>query len=103
MEKNYNIPYSKITVLGENAIKPYWYYRNGLIHIRYTVDRAIKLSDAEVAKLKVAMTSANDKQEALAKAWSFFANTACYPIIEDGIAEIDKRIEDVKNGSKSRG
>jgi hypothetical protein len=38
--------------MKERMIKPYWYFRNGYIHCRYTVDRAIKLTDAEVRRLK---------------------------------------------------
>ena len=77
---------------GETAIKPYYYYRNGALHARYTVDRAIELTSTEGAKLKVDMTT-GDKQEVLGKAWNFFENTVCKPIIEDGIAYIDKRLK----------
>jgi hypothetical protein len=95
--KDYNIPNTKLTVDGETAIKPYWYLRRDLLHIRYTVDRCIKLSDSEVTGLKLTMTAENDKQKSLAKAWSFFANTVKRAIIKDGIAEIDKYMEE-RNG-----
>lgn len=100
--KDYNIPNSKLTVNGETAIKPYWYLRRNLLHIRYTVDRCIKLSDSEVAGLKLSLTAEGDKQNVLAKAWSFFANTVGRPIIKDGIAEIDKYMEE-RNGAGHRG
>lgn len=98
MEKNYNIPNSKIVVNNETAIKPYWYYRNKLFHIRYTVDRCIELSDSEAAALKETLSNTCDKQEALAKSWNFFAEIVKRPIINDGIAEIDKRMKEAKNG-----
>lgn len=97
--KDYTIPNSKLMVDDENAIKPYWYLRRNLLHIRYTVDRCIKLSDSEVAGLKLTMTAEGDKQTTLAKAWSFFANTVKRPIIKDGIAEIDKYMEE-RNGAE---
>lgn len=91
----------KMYVNGETAIKPYGYLRNGLLHVRYTVDRAIELTPTEVAKLKVDMTS-GDKQAVLLKAWNFFEVCVCKPIIQDGIAEIDKRIKESKeNGRKN--
>lgn len=77
---------------GETAIKPYYYLRCGVLHVRYTVDRAIELSPAEVAKLKVDMTT-GDKQEVLGKTWNFFEYTVEKPIIEDGIAYVDKRLK----------
>ena len=77
---------------GETAIKPYYYFRCGVLHARYTVDRVIELSSTEVAKLKVDMTTGN-KQEVLGKAWNFFENTVEKPIIKDGIAYIDEKIE----------
>ena len=77
---------------GETAIKPYYYLRNGALHARYTVDRAIELSSTESAKLKVDLTTGN-KQEVLGKAWNFFENTVEKPIIEDGIALVDERFK----------
>ena len=97
--KDYTIPNAKLMVDGENAIKPYWYLRRNLLHIRYAVDRCIKLSDSEVAGLKLTMTAEGDKQTTLAKAWGFFANTVKRPIIKDGIAEIDKYMEE-RNGAE---
>ena len=79
---------------GETAIKPYWYYRNGLLHVRYNVDRCIELTTAEVTKLKVDLSAGTDKQEILAKLWNLLTVTMERPIIMDGIAEIDKRLKD---------
>ena len=77
----------------EIAIKPYYFYRNGLLHIRYNVDRCIELSQSEQAGLKVTLASTYDKQTALAKAWNFFTTCVKKPIIRDGVAEVEKRIK----------
>lgn len=77
---------------GETAIKPYYYLRCGVLHARYTVDRATELTSTEVAKLKVDMATGG-KQEVLGKAWNFFEYTVGKPIIEDGIAYVDKRLK----------
>lgn len=90
---------SQVYVEGELAIKPYYYFRNGYLHIRYNVDRAIELSEAEALKLKNDMTaSPADKQSVLAKAWNFFEKTVCKPVIHDGLKEIEKK--GVFNGYK---
>ena len=91
---------SQVYVEGELAIKPYYYFRNGYLHIRYNVDRVIKLSETESAKLKLEMTAnPADKQSVLAKAWSFFEKTVCKPVIHDGLKEIEKK--GIFNGHKS--
>jgi len=85
----------------EIAMKPYYYYRNGLLHIRYNVDRCVELSEAEKSGLLVTLASTYDKQTALAKAWNFFTTCVKKPIIRDGIAEIERRIkqsEEKRNG-----
>ena len=94
--------YDKRTYInGETAIKPYYYFRNGSLHVRYTVDRCMKLSSSEVAKLKDELTaSPSYKQSVLKKAWSFFSVTVGKEIIHDGIAELEKQIKGFKNGHK---
>lgn len=77
---------------GETAIKPYYYFRCGVLHVRYTVDRAIELSPAEIAKLKVDMTT-GEKQEVLGKTWNMLEHCVERPIIEDGIAYVDKKLK----------
>ena len=89
-------------ICGETAIKPYYYMRNGLEHVRYTVDRCVKLTPSEVAKLKVDITANPEKkQEILEKMWSFLTVTADREVIPDGIAELEKRIKDYENGLKN--
>lgn len=79
-------------VEGELAIKPYFYLRNGRLHIRYNVDRAIELSDAEVERLKKDLTTKPSyKQAILAKAWYFFEKIVCKPIIHDGLTEMENK------------
>ena len=94
--------YDKRTYInGETAIKPYYYFRNGSLHVRYTVDRFMKLSSSEVAKLKDELTaSPSYKQSVLRKAWSFFSVTVGKEILHDGIAELEKQIKEFKNGHK---
>lgn len=82
---------------GETAIKPFYYYRNGLLHVRYTVDRCLRLSQSESDKLKADMTaSPAKKQEILAKAWNFFEKAVQKDIIMDGISELGRQIEEFK-------
>ena len=82
---------------GETAIKPFYYYRNGYLHVRYTVDRCMKLSSAESDKLKAGLTeNPAGKQDVLAEAWSFFEKAVQKHIIMDGIAELGRQIEEFK-------
>ena len=85
----------------EVAIKPYWYYRNGYIHIRYTVDRCVELSESEKARLKVAMSTSFDKQEVLSKEWDFQTRCIDKEIIRDGIVETEKHIRRMNSGHKN--
>ena len=87
---------NRMYVNGETAIKPYGYLRNGLLHVRYTVDRCIELSPSEIAKLKVDM-ACGDKQEVLLKAWNFFETCVGKTVIMDGVAEMDKRFKEIKD------
>lgn len=92
---------------GELAIKPYYYLRNGLLHIRYTVDRCIDLSQYEVKRLKNALTSdPAHKQDILEDEFSFQSQIVGKDIIQDGIAEGTKRFKMLseryeKNGHKN--
>lgn len=89
----------RVYVNGETAIKPYYYLRNGRIHIRYTVDRCMRLSESEESRLKEKITASPEKkQEILSDEWNFFSNTVKKDIIYDGIAEAGKIIRERKIG-----
>lgn len=84
---------------SETAIKPYYYVRNKLLHVRYTVDRAIRLSDTEEGRIKQEITEfPSKKQEILETNWNFLEKNVRKSIILDGIAELSKRIKGNKNG-----
>lgn len=88
---------------GETAIKPFFYMRNGLLHARFTVDRAIELSETEVNSIKNELAKAPyNKQAILRDNWSFFEKTVGKTVIHDGIKEVGRRIEEAKNGLKNR-
>ena len=88
----------KIVINGETAIKPYYYLRNGLLHARYTVDRCIELSLSEIERIKAKVTeNPGSKQEIFLNEWNFQTECVDKPVIFDGIAEIDRRIEGSKN------
>ena len=94
----------KIVINGETSIKPYFYLRNGLLHVRYTVDRCIELSGSELERIKVKVTeNPSSKQEILLNEWNFQTKCVGKTVIFDGIAEIDKRIKGSKdeNGFKN--
>jgi hypothetical protein len=85
---------------GEIAIKPYYYYRCGSLHVRYTVDRCINLSPSEATQLKLELTaSSQDKQSILGKAWNLFVEVIKKPVIQDGIAEVERRL---KSGQQNK-
>lgn len=89
-------------ICGETAIKPYYYMRNGLLHVRYTVDRCVELTPSEVAKLKVDITAnPENKQTILENMWNFLTLSVERKIIQDGIAEMERRIKEYENGLKN--
>ena len=85
----------------ETAIKPFLFITGNELHVRYTVDRCMKLSLSEVARLKDELTAnPASKQSILEKAWNFFSVTVGKGIIHDGIAELEKQIKEFRNGRK---
>lgn len=81
----------------EIAMKPYYYYRNGFLHIRYMVDRCVSLTESEKTKLKLDLTTSYNKQEVLSKMWNFLTTCVKREVIRDGISELEKRINRYKN------
>ena len=95
--------YNNVTINGETAIKPYYYLRNGVLHARYTVDRAVELSESEEKELKDKISlEPYNKQEILAKSWNLLTEFVGKPILFDGLkAGLEKMSEmtkKVKNG-----
>ena len=85
----------------ETAIKPFLFIKGNELHVRYTVDRCMKLSSSEVAKLKDELTASPAyKQSILGKTWNFLSVAVGREIIHDGIAELEKQIKEFKNGRK---
>lgn len=88
-------------VEGEVAIKPYFYFRNGYLHVRYNTDKAVALSESEAKRLKEELSSSPaDKQNILKKNWNFFVHQVEKTVISDGIALADSIVEK-KNGCKN--
>ena len=86
----------------ETAIKPFLFIKGNELRVRYTVDRCMKLTSSEVARLKDELTaSPSYKQSILKKAWNFFSVTVGREIIHDGLAELERQIKEFKNGHKS--
>lgn len=89
---------------GETAIKPYYYMRNGVLHARYTVDRAVELSESEEKEIKERITLAPyNKQDILSKSWNLLTVYVGKPIIFDGIKAGEEKMKELtdkvlKNG-----
>lgn len=89
---------------GETAIKPYYYMRNGVLHARYTVDRAVELSESEEKEIKEKITlEPYNKQEILSKLWNLLTVYVGKPIIFDGIKAGEEKMKELtdkvlKNG-----
>lgn len=89
---------------GETAIKPYYYMRNGVLHARYTVDRAVELSESEEKELKDKITlEPYNKQDILAKSWNLLTVYVGKPILFDGIKAGEEKMKELtdkvlKNG-----
>ena len=90
---------------GEIAIKPYYYLRNGLLHVRFTVDRCVKLSPDEETRIKAQLEGKPEqKQNILDKEWNFLTQFVGKAILNDGVIEGYKKTKEMtkeyKNGHK---
>jgi hypothetical protein len=82
----------RVEVNGDTVINPYWYLRNGLLHVRCTVDRCIRLSPSEEKKLKEEITAnPSCKQDMLEHNWKFLTDYVGKEIVNDGIAEAERQ------------
>ena len=94
---------------GDIAIKPYYYLRNGLLHVRHTVDRAVDLSKDEVMRIKEELDkNPVYKQQILGKEWNLQTVMNEKPVIMDGIKAGESRMDELsskfggrKNGYKN--
>lgn len=87
-----NSAYERTEIEGETAIKPFYYLKNGLLHVRYGVDRCIELSENETAELKQKITEKPyNKQEIFSRTWEFMTKCVGKEVIKDGIREFEIR------------
>lgn len=97
-------------VNGDTAIKPYYYMRNGLLHVRFTVDRCVELSKTEENQIKTELDGKPEqKQNILGKHWNLLTVMVQKPIITDGIKageekmmELSRKYENYGYKNKSR-
>ena len=83
---------------GDIAVKPYYYLRNGLLHVRYTVDRAVNLSKDEEMRVKEELTEAPvQKQQILGREWNLQTVMNEKPIIMDGIKAAEERMNELSS------
>ena len=91
---------------GDIAIKPYYYLRNGLLHVRHTVDRAVALSKDEAVRVKEELDKAPaEKQRILGREWSLQTVMRGKPVIMDGIKAGEDRMDklSVRFGGRRNG
>ena len=78
---------------GDIAVKPYYYLRNGLLHVRHTVDRAVNLSKDEVMRIKEELNKdPAQKQQILGREWNLQTVMNEKPVIMDGIKAAEERM-----------
>lgn len=89
--------YKNVYIDDVKVSKPYFYMRNGLIHVKGNFDKCIELSTAEVKILKDMLQSTSygseEKQDILYFFWQFCEKELKKPIIQDGLSLIEKRIK----------
>ena len=91
---------------GDIAIKPYYYLRNGLLHVRHTVDRAVDLSKDEEMRIKEELNKDPvQKQQILGREWNLQTVTNGKPVIMDGIKAAEGRMDELsgKFGGRKNG
>lgn len=89
--------YKNVYIEGVKVSKPYFYLRNGLLHVKGNFDKCIELSPSEVKKLKDFLSSASygpeEKQDILYAFWQFCEKGLKKTVIQDGLSEIERRIK----------
>lgn len=68
-----NVNNNELDVMKEidRDSKAYYYLRNGLLHIRYSVTRFVEMSDTELKELRERLSKSKDKQQELLSEWEF--------------------------------
>ena len=83
----------RVTVDGNVAIKPYFYLRNKNLHVRFTEDKCVELTDAEMERLFKQIDEHPEKKQIIyAELWSVVANLNERPV-KDGIKTADEIME----------
>lgn len=83
----------RCVINGDIAVKPYYYMRNGLLHVRHTVDRAVNLSKDEEMRVKEELDKAPaQKQQILGREWNLQTVMNEKPVIMDGIKAAEERM-----------
>ena len=78
---------------GDIAVKPYYYLRNRLLHVRHTVDRAVDLSKDEEMRIKEELNKdPAQKQQILGREWNLQTVMNEKPVIMDGIKAAEERM-----------
>lgn len=89
--------YKNVYIDGVKVSKPYFYLRNGLLHVKGNFDKCIELSQAEVQNLKDRLNNASygaeEKQDVLYEFWQLCERELKKPVIQDGLSEIERRIK----------
>lgn len=75
---------------GRVAIKPYYYCKNGYLHVRYNIDDCVKLSSSEETRLqKEIKERPSYKQDIMAKEYNLQLTMLQKPVL-DGIYVADE-------------
>lgn len=83
---------------GDITIKPYYYLRNGLLHVRHMVDRAVVLSKDEEMRVKEELNKAPaQKQQILGREWNLQTVMNEKPVIMDGIRAAEERMYELSS------
>jgi hypothetical protein len=85
---------TRVVVDGNVAIKPYLYIRNKNLHVRFTCDKCVELTDAELSTLYKRLNEhPESKQDIFAEVWSVVANLNERPV-KDGIKVADRLMDE---------
>ena len=88
---------------GDIAVKPYYYLRNRLLHVRHTVDRAVDLSKDEEMRIKEELNKdPAQKQQILGREWNLQTVMNEKPVIMDGIKAAEERMSILSSRFRGR-